>query len=400
MSDSNSRLAGLVLAAALAAACGSSSSTLTGPAPVKCSVEVSLGSTSVGPGGGKDTAMVTAARECAWSAAPGTSWISIASGRSGQGDGTIDYVVAANASPRPRTGSIVVNDLPSELTQEGAPCTFALDHASTTAGSAGGSDHVAVSAPAGCAWTATSQAAWLTVVTGAIGAGPGTVDILVAANASTAPRSGEVTIAGHAFSVHQVGTLQSCGVTLSPSSVTLPAAGGSAAVSLTTGVGCAWTASPGAAWLSATPASGAGSGIVDVAASANPTPSGRVGTVTIGGAVLTIDQSGSGVSCVNTIQPPAASVPSLGGTVSVSVQAPAGCAWSATSHATWITVISGQSGTGHGTVQMSVVPYLGLTARVGTVSIAGHTLTVTQSGLLGATLETGAPLVDPLAALR
>jgi hypothetical protein len=321
-----------------------------------------------------------------------------ASGQNGQGGGTIDYVVAANASTRPRTGSIVVNDVPSVLTQEGAPCTFALDHASTTADAAGATDRVAVSAPAGCAWAATSQASWLTVVAGSIGTGPGTVDIMVAANASTAPRSGEVTIAGHAFSVHQFGALQSCGIALSPSSVALPAAGGSAAVMLTTGVGCAWTASPDAAWLSATPSSGAGSGIVDVAASANPTPSARVGTVTIGGAVLTVDQPGGGVSCVNTIQPPAASVPSLGGTVSVNVQAPAGCAWSATSQATWITVISGQNGTGRGSVQVSVAPHLGLTTRVGTVAISGQTLTVTQSGLLGAALESGALL--RLAGLR
>ena len=395
------RMTGLVLAAILAAACGSSSATLTGPAPVKCSVDVSLGSTSIGPGGGKDTATVSAARECAWSAAPDASWISITSGRSGQGDGTIDYLVSANATARPRTGGIVVNDIVSELTQEGSPCTFALDRTGTVVGALGGVDRVSVSAPAGCAWTAESQTPWLTVVNGQSGSGPGTVDVQVESNPSATARSGVVLIAGQTFDVQQVGVLSSCGVTLTPSSAAVPAAGGSVAVTLTTGVGCPWNASPSVAWLSTQPPSGSGPGLVDVSAAANTSGIARVGTVSVAGTILTIDQAGGGgPACTYGIQPTAASIGVGGGTIAVTVQAPAGCAWSAASNDTWISLISGQSGSGTGTVQVSVAPYLGLTPRVGTATIAGRTLTVMQRGLLAAVLESHGSPAYRLAGLR
>ena len=56
----------------------------------------------------------------------------------------------------------------------------------------------------GCyAWTATSNAAWLTVVGGGSGAGNGTVTYSVAVNNTLAPRIGTIYIAGLAFTVTQ-----------------------------------------------------------------------------------------------------------------------------------------------------------------------------------------------------
>ncbi len=69
-----------------------------------------------------------------------------------------------------------------------------------------------------------------------------------------------------------------------------------------------------------------------------------------------------------------------GGGGSISVNAPAGCPWSASSGADWIQVTSGSSGSGSGSVGYSVSEFKGKGERSGTVSVAGRTFTVTQKG--------------------
>ena len=58
-----------------------------------------------------------------------------------------------------------------------------------------------------------------------------------------------------------------------------------------------------------------------------------------------------------------------------------GCAWTAVSNVPWITITSGSSGGGNGTVQYSVSSNTG-GVRTGTISIAGQTFTVTQGTTL------------------
>ncbi len=67
-----------------------------------------------------------------------------------------------------------------------------------------------------------------------------------------------------------------------------------------------------------------------------------------------------------------------GGSTSVNLSvAKAGCAWTAVSNVPWITITSGRSGTGNGTVQYSVASNTG-GVRTGTITIAGQTFTVIQ----------------------
>jgi hypothetical protein len=67
-------------------------------------------------------------------------------------------------------------------------------------------------------------------------------------------------------------------------------------------------------------------------------------------------------------------------TASVSVTAGAGCTWTATSNASWITVTGGALGNGNGVVTYAVAQYSGKPKRrSGTLTVAGQTLTVTQS---------------------
>jgi hypothetical protein len=94
-----------------------------------------------------------------------------------------------------------------------------------------------------------------------------------------------------------------------------------------------------------------------------------------------------GGTCTYSISPASASQPAGGGTGSVSVTAGAGCAWTAASNAAFITITSGASGTGNGTVNYSVASNPNTTSRTGTLTIAGQTFTVTQAGTTAGGIE-------------
>jgi len=89
----------------------------------------------------------------------------------------------------------------------------------------------------------------------------------------------------------------------------------------------------------------------------------------------------SGITCSYGISSNSQSFTSSAGTGSVNVTAASGCAWPAISNNTdWLTVTSGSSGNGNGAVNYSVAANSGTSSRTGTLTVAGKTFTVTQSG--------------------
>ena len=84
--------------------------------------------------------------------------------------------------------------------------------------------------------------------------------------------------------------------------------------------------------------------------------------------------------CTYIISPTSRSFGSSGGSDSISVSAPSGCDWNATSNDGWIMITSGSSGSGNGTVNYSVSSNSSASSRTGTMTIAGEIFTVTQSG--------------------
>lgn len=75
-----------------------------------------------------------------------------------------------------------------------------------TFGASGGSGSVGVTAPSDRSWTASSNAAWLTIIGGSSGSGNGTVAFSVAVNASTSSRQATITVQDQVFTVTQEGT--------------------------------------------------------------------------------------------------------------------------------------------------------------------------------------------------
>ena len=84
--------------------------------------------------------------------------------------------------------------------------------------------------------------------------------------------------------------------------------------------------------------------------------------------------------CSYSISPSSASFAATGGDGTVTVDTAAGCAWTATTNSTWMTITSGSSGSGAGSVAYNVAQNTSIDPRTGTLTIAGRTFTVTQSG--------------------
>jgi BACON domain-containing protein/all-beta uncharacterized protein len=326
--------------------------------------------------GASGTVTVTAATGCAWSTVGTASWITVTSGASGSGAGSVVFTVAPNTATSARTGSLTVGGQTFTVTQAGLACTYALTPASQSVPAAGGTTSFTVTAPAGCAWTATPTAAWITVAAGPSGSGNGTVTIMVAANSATNTRSGGVNVGGQVFVVSQAAT--TCGFSVSPTSQTLPASGGSASISVATSAACSWTSSSATPWISiVSGASGNGAGTVSISASANSGSTARSATITIAGQSVSVSQPAATTqNCTFTLSPTSKSVNAKASTGTISVSTGTGCNWSAVSSASWLTAKG--SGTTSGSVTYSVAANTTNAQRSGTITVGSGLMTIVQ----------------------
>jgi len=166
-----------------------------------------------------------------------------------------------------------------------------------------------------------------------------------------------------------------CGFTLSVTSQNVPAAGGTFSVTATSPVACSWTASTTVPWITLGATSGNNPGTISWTAAANTSIAARTGTIRVswagGFTDLTVTQAAA--SCTFVLSPEGGSFPAAGGTGSFTVTpSDPGCPWTSASDSSWLTITSGQSGTGPGTVAYSVGAYGGPTgARVGTIAVSG-----------------------------
>ena len=175
----------MTLLAAVATACGSSATTTTptiaGPSPTRCQPTISSSSSSFGADGGTGTLTIAITRECTWTATSQASWIQLTSAATGQGDGTVSFRVAANADPVARHAAIVVDDQSTDIAQGAAPCRYDLSAPSNAFVASGGQAIVDVRTHQVCAWSATSNASWVTL-NPASGQGPSQITVTASSN--------------------------------------------------------------------------------------------------------------------------------------------------------------------------------------------------------------------------
>ena len=87
-------------------------------------------------------------------------------------------------------------------------------------------------------------------------------------------------------------------------------------------------------------------------------------------------------SCTYSLSASSASFASAGGTGSVNVYTQSGCGWTVSSNQNFVSLLSGASGSGNGTVTFWVNQNTGTSARSAALTIAGNIFTIQQSGLI------------------
>lgn len=186
----------------------------------------------------------------------------------------------------------------------------------------------------------------------------------------------------------------SCTYSINPSSAPMGSGGGTGSVTVTAGSGCAWSASvsSGSTFLSITGgSSGNGNGSVNYAVGANGTTVQRSGTLTIAGLTFTLTQAAA--ACAYTLSATTANAGVAGGTGSVTVTTSSNCSWTASTADSFLSVTSGASVSGSGTVGYSVAGNSAASFRVGTITIAGQSFFVTQLGT-GPAMSLDKPSLD------
>src|SRR6476619_5330922 len=129
----------------LLAACGASSSTsMTTPTGGRCAVTVQAPSATIASGGGTAAISVDTARECQWTATAEASWLTLMSGHSGQGAGSLQFSAAPNRTTAARTGGIAVNGERAQISQGAGTCDISVAPTALSAAAAGGDLHVTV----------------------------------------------------------------------------------------------------------------------------------------------------------------------------------------------------------------------------------------------------------------
>jgi uncharacterized protein (TIGR03437 family) len=99
-------------------------------------------------------------------------------------------------------GTFLENPIFNLQITPGTPCSYSLSASSQSFTSVAGTGSVNVITTSACAWTAVSNANFITITSGASGTGNGTVSYSVAANNSVA-RTGTLTVAGKTYTVNQ-----------------------------------------------------------------------------------------------------------------------------------------------------------------------------------------------------
>src|SRR5437764_228687 len=200
----------------------------------------------------------------------------------------LTFTVGTNGDPGVRKGTISVRDQQVGITQDAAPCVFTVDPRSDSVSGGGGRKTVVVNASnPQCTWTARSDTDWLVVLDGAQGTGSG--QVRYEARATTGPtRSAKLLVADQVVTVTQ---RQGCTPSITPTSQSVAASGGTASIAVAAEAGCVWSAESNASWIAITSGqNGNGSGTVAFATAASTGPA-RSGTLTVAGQTFTVAQA-------------------------------------------------------------------------------------------------------------
>jgi hypothetical protein len=271
-----------------------------------------------------------------------------------------------------------------------APSPVRCEAAATPTPSAfpasGGSGNLVVSSARECSWSASTQTAWISLGPPTNGQGDGSVRYTVAPNPAASARRGTVVLGSTSVEITQEPA--TCRFELDRRSFELAAGEGTGTVNVEAATGCAWTAKAAVSWLSILEGSqGSGAGRVRFRVSANPAPGSRSASLEVAGLRVDVRQLGTQpggepgpvAPCTYNLAPVNADAGPGQTDGSVSVQTDAGCPWTAGSDVPWLTVATGTTSSGPGTVQYQAAANSGSSSRTGRITVAGSVFTLRQA---------------------
>jgi photosystem II stability/assembly factor-like uncharacterized protein len=357
--------------------------------PTSCNASFSPDSIVVPASGGTLSLNVVAGSACGWNVLNNDpNAIDVVSGASGTGNGTVSLTVAPNLGPNTRKFTFSIQQGGNEtISQAGttAPAVVSTITSSPTGASitvtGSGCIQGTYATPASLTWNANTNCTVEFTTPQTIGGLPYTF-YSVTVNGGPSTSTNPLTVnSGSSPPTIKANFLAPCTYSFTPGSQSFGSSGGLGSFTVNTASTCAWSPVSSASWITILPSGSKGTAKVNYAV-ASTTGGARAGTISVGGQRFNISQSG--FSCTYAINPASSSVYDTGGTAHTTVNAAAGCPWTATSNASWITVTSRASGSGTAAVVMNVAPNTG-GPRSGTATIANQTYTVTEgAGACGA----------------
>ena len=333
----------------------------------------------IGPSDATRTlALTSSLADAPWSAASTQPWLSVTP-VSGNGSATLGVSVAAHTSSVvPRTAAITAAGQTFTVTQAGATPSITTSPATVTVPASGGAASLDVTvSPADAPWTANADAAWLTLDRTS-GAGSATITVTAGPHSASAfSRNATITVGGQIVTLKQAGATPT--FTATPGIVDVPAAGGATAIALSSSLpDASWTASSTTPWLAVQPQSGVGSASVTVTVAPHSLVQSRTASVSIAGQIVTFTQQGA--PSAFTASPLSIDAPVGGALAAIALSSTAADApWTAVSDAPWLSVMP-TSGQGSATLNVVVDATTPVQPRTGTITVAGHQITVLQAG--------------------
>ena len=176
-------------------------------------------------------------------------------------------------------------------------------------------------------------------------------------------------------------TFHDLGYIVSPTSKLFPATGSEGTVPLMTANDCGWIAAASVNWITFETNNGAGTSAIPFSVRDNLTSSPRTGIIRVGGQTFTVVQDSSAAAdCGYTVAPSFQSFPAAGGSGSFNLFTEERCAWETSAGDAWITITSGTTGIGNGTVTFTVGAHTSGKGRRSTITVGSQVFTVKQKG--------------------
>ena len=177
-----------------------------------------------------------------------------------------------------------------------------------------------------------------------------------------------------------------CQLSLTAEASGIPADGREITVEIAAARDCNWEARSEADWVQLSTTTGQGPASVAVKVASNPRGTSRSTAVVVNNQRLAFSQEAR--PCRFTLNPSAADVGADEGRVTAQVETIDGCAWRASTTASWIRV-GGEERTGSGSLTITVVENGNDDTRRGVVTVGDQSLTIGQSGRAGTSAAPG-----------